>query len=62
MSRLRVEPLNATTLSADDRHIPATAPEVSFTGRVQRLDNGGVRYDWTGVYLQTAFTAAASPP
>ncbi len=58
VSRLKVEPLEATAWTAADRHIPATAPEVSFTGRVQRLDNGSVRYDWTGVYLQTAFTGS----
>ncbi len=58
VSRLRMETLEAATGFADDRHILATAPEVSFTGRVQRLDNGGVRYDWTGVYLQTAFTGS----
>lgn len=48
--------LFATDMNAADKHIPATNPEVSFTGRVQRLPDGGVRYDWTGVYMQTEFT------
>ncbi len=43
-------------MSAADRHVAANNPCVSFTGRVQHLDNGGVRYDWTGVYMQTEFT------
>lgn len=56
LSILMMMSLVVGAVDAADRHIPATNPEVSFTGRVQRLDNGGVRYDWTGVYMQTEFT------
>lgn len=43
--------------TAADRHVSAgDKDKVSFTGRVQRLADGGVRYDWTGVYMQTQFT------
>jgi len=44
------------SMNAAEKHYPANSPEVSFTGRVQYLDNGSVRYDWTGVYMQTTFT------
>lgn len=42
-----------------DVTVKATDPNISFTGRVQRLDNGSVRYDWVGVYLQTDFTGSS---
>lgn len=45
-------------VSAADRHVSASSHEITFTGRVQRLANGGVRYDWTGVYMQTEFTGS----
>lgn len=48
--------LSVASMSAAGKHVPANHPDVSFTGRVQRLADGGVRYDWTGVYMQTEFT------
>lgn len=46
-------------MNAADKRVPAGNKEqVSFTGRVQRLDDGSVRYDWVGVYMQTQFTGS----
>ena len=39
--------------------VKATDPNVSFTGRVERMADGAVRYDWVGTYLQTDFTGTA---
>ncbi len=47
------------TLSALAGTVKATDPSVSFTGRVQRMDDGSVRYDWVGTYLQTDFTGTS---
>lgn len=44
------------TVMAVERMIPANTPEVNFIGRVQRLTDGSVRYDWVGTYWQTEFT------
>lgn len=38
------------------RRIPANSGDVSYTGRVERQDDGTVRFDWTGTYFQTDFT------
>ena len=44
-------------MQAADKSVPAAdKSKISFTGRVQRLQDGSVRYDWTGVYMQTRFT------
>ena len=48
----------ATTLAASEKRVKADDPNVSFTGRVERLADGGVRYDWVGVYMQTQFTGS----
>lgn len=42
--------------AADKRVSAGDKNQVSFTGRVQHLQDGSVRYDWTGVYMQTQFT------
>jgi lysophospholipase L1-like esterase len=47
---------STTMAQAADRVVAASSGEVSFTGRVQVTADGGVRYDWSGVYLQTDFT------
>lgn len=41
---------------AAEKSIPANSSAISFTGRVQKLSDGGVRYDWVGVYWQTIFS------
>ncbi len=50
--------LMAATAFADET-VKATNPNISFTGRVERLSDGAVRYDWVGTYLQTDFTGTA---
>ena len=42
-----------------DRTVKANDPNISFTGRVQRMDNGAVSYDWVGTYVQTDFTGSS---
>lgn len=42
-----------------DKTVKADDPNISFTGRVQRMDDGAVRYDWAGTYVQTDFTGTA---
>lgn len=39
-----------------DSTVKATDPAINITGRVQRLGDGSVRYDWVGTYLRTSFT------
>ena len=41
---------------AADKMVKACDDNVSFTGRVEKLNDGSVRYDWVGVYMQTQFT------
>ena len=43
----------AMTATAGDKNVKAVDENVSFTGRVEKLDDGSVRYDWVGVYMQT---------
>ena len=38
----------ATSVAFADRTVKANDPNISFTGRVQRMDNGAVSYDWVG--------------
>lgn len=42
-----------------DHTVKADDPNISFTGRVQRMDNGAVSYDWVGTYVQTDFTGSS---
>jgi len=44
------------SMSAATRFVTAQDPAVTFTGRIQKLQDGAVRYDWVGVYAQLAFT------
>ena len=46
----------AMNVTAADKNVKASDENVSFTGRVEKLDDGSVRYDWVGVYMQTQFT------
>ena len=46
----------AMTATAADKVVKANDDNVSFTGRVEKLADGSVRYDWVGVYVQTQFT------
>ena len=47
----------ACTLSAwADQSFFANDSQVSYTGRVEKLSDGSVRYDWIGTYFQTDFT------
>lgn len=39
-----------------DRTVRATDPSIDFVGRVQKQNDGSVRYDWVGTYLRTDFT------
>ena len=50
--------LSIATAFADNT-VKANDPNISFTGRVQRMDDGAVRYDWVGTYVQTDFTGTA---
>lgn len=43
-------------MMAVEKIVPANSPEISFTGRVQCLQDGSIRYDWVGTYWQTEFT------
>ena len=43
-------------MAGADRIVKANDPAISFTGRTETLDDGSVRYDWVGVYMQTRFT------
>ena len=43
-------------VSAATRFVTAADEHVSFTGRVLHNSNGSVSFDWTGVYMQVAFT------
>ena len=49
----------ATSVAFADRTVKANDPNISFTGRVQRMDNGAVSYDWVGTYVQTDFTGSS---
>ncbi len=52
--------LSLLTLTAHaDRTVRATDAGIRFTGRVERLADGAVRYDWVGTYVQTAFTGTS---
>ncbi len=42
-----------------DHTVKADDPNISFTGRVLRMDNGAVSYDWVGTYVQTDFTGSS---
>lgn len=46
----------AATPKGDNVIIKASNSEVNYTGRVDKLADGAVRYDWVGTYLQTDFT------
>lgn len=46
--------LSITTAFADTT-VKANDANISFTGRVQRMSDGAVRYDWAGTYVQTDF-------
>ena len=46
----------ALSVSAADKTVAADCSEISFTGRVQHLSGGAVRYDWVGTYFQTEFS------
>lgn len=48
-----------TALSAIAATVPATDASVSVTGRVLRMADGSVKYDWVGTYLQTEFTGTS---
>jgi lysophospholipase L1-like esterase len=43
-------------VSAATRFVTATDEHISFTGRVLHNSNGSVSFDWTGVYMQVAFS------
>ena len=47
------------TVAMADRTVKANDPNISFTGRVQRMDDGAVSYDWVGTYVQTDFTGSS---
>lgn len=48
-----------TVATAADKRVSAgDKNQITFTGRVQHLQDGSVRYDWTGVYMQTRFTGS----
>ena len=47
------------TTAFADKTVKANDPNISFTGRVQRMDDGAVRYDWVGTYVQTIFYGSA---
>lgn len=44
------------SIYAVPRFVKATDNNMSFTGRVLNKADGSVSFDWTGVYMQTAFT------
>ena len=50
--------LSITTAFADTT-VKANDVNISFTGRVQRMNDGAVRYDWAGTYVQTDFQGTA---
>ena len=50
--------LGMTTALAD-KTAKANDPNISFTGRVQRMNDGAVHYDWAGTYMQTDFNGTA---
>ena len=50
--------LSITTAFADTT-VKANDANISFTGRVQRMSDGAVRYDWAGTYVQTDFQGTA---
>jgi len=39
--------------------VKANSKAVTYVGRTQSLPDGSVRYDWVGVYLQTAFSGGS---
>ena len=39
--------------------IPANSKEITFTGRTKTVDDGAVKFDWTGVYAQTKFSGTS---
>lgn len=41
------------------REVPATDEAITFTGRVMKTADGGVSYDWVGVYMQTEFSGSS---
>ena len=47
------------TQAANVKSLPASAPGITYTGRVSTGADGSVSYDWTGVYLQTDFTGGS---
>lgn len=50
--------INAASINLNKIILPSS-DNVSFTGRTETLKDGSVRYDWTGVYMQTCFTGGA---
>lgn len=46
----------ALSVNAADKTVAADCGDISFTGRVQHLSGGAVRYDWVGTYFQTEFS------
>ena len=48
-----------SVFASDNEVYKANAPSVDYVGRVKKLDDGKVRYDWAGVYLRTRFTGTS---
>lgn len=46
--------INLTALA--DNTVKAADPSINFTGRVQKMNDGSVRFDWVGTYVKTDFT------
>ena len=45
-----------TVATHASRFVKASDQNISFTGRVLHNNDGSVSFDWTGVYMQVAFT------
>lgn len=58
LSLILLSMLMAGTALADET-VKAADPNICFTGRIERMADGAVRYDWVGTYLQTDFTGTA---
>ena len=48
--------LCALSGAAAQSELPATSPEIRYTGRIARGSDGSVGYDWPGVYAEMRFT------
>lgn len=51
--------LVAVVAQGAGKEIPATDSNITFTGRTAKTSDGGVRYDWSGVYMQTYFSGSS---